>query len=179
MDAASSGGKRDQMRPDLDSLGSELLKQLVLAQQAEIDNLNLLVLKLKRMHFGQRSEKMNAGIEQLELWLEDLEANQAAASAVMKPAAKKPARVVSIVFGSQATIYAMRERQRFVGLRPSTWLIVSTVADIAIISILAVSGLAMAPLPLSIVAPEFGAAILFGVILNATKIPIFQRLRIS
>ncbi len=73
----------------------------------------------------------------------------------------------------------MRERQRFVGLRPSTWLIVSTVADIAIISILAVSGLAMAPLPISIVAPEFGAAILFGIILNAVKIPIFQRLRIS
>jgi transposase len=101
MDAASSGGKREQVRPDLDSLGSELLKQLVLAQQAEIDNLNLLVLKLKRMHFGQRSEKMNADIEQLELWLEDLEANQAAAdprpaqaaaSAVKKPAAKKPAR---------------------------------------------------------------------------------------
>ena len=76
MDAASSGGKRDPVRPDLDSLGSELLKQLVLAQQAEIDNLNLLVLKLKRMHFGQRSEKMNADIEQLELGLEDLEANQ-------------------------------------------------------------------------------------------------------
>jgi len=87
--------------------------------------------------------------------------------------------VVSIVFGSQATIYAMRERQRFVGLRPSTWLIVSTVADIAIISILAVSGLAMAPLPLSIVAPEFGAAILFGIILNAVKIPIFKSLRIA
>ncbi len=101
MDAASSGDKRGQMRPDLDSLGSELLKQLVLAQQTEIDNLNLLVLKLKRMHFGQRSEKMKADIEQLELWLEDLEANQAtadpppaqaAASAVKKPAAKKPAR---------------------------------------------------------------------------------------
>jgi transposase len=100
MDAASSGGKRDQMRPGLDSLGSELLKQLVLAQQAEIDNLNLLVLKLKRMHFGQRSEKMNADIEQLELWLEDLEANQTAADPppaqaaadAKKPAAKKPAR---------------------------------------------------------------------------------------
>ena len=87
--------------------------------------------------------------------------------------------VVSVVFGSQATIYAMRDRQRFVGLRPSTWLVVSTVADIAIISILAVSGLAMAALPLSVVAPEFGAAILFGVILNAVKIPIFKSLRIT
>jgi hypothetical protein len=96
MDAASSGGKRDPVRPDLDSLGSELLKQLVLAQQAEIDNLNLLVLKLKRMHFGQRSEKMNADIEQLELGLEDLEANQGAADPLPAQTAanavKKPAR---------------------------------------------------------------------------------------
>ena len=67
----------------------------------EIENLNLLVLKLKRMHFGQRSEKMNADIEQLELRLEDLETNQAATEplpaqlailAVNEKAAKKPAR---------------------------------------------------------------------------------------
>ncbi len=44
----------------------------MLAKHTEIENLNLLVLKLKRMHFGQRSEKMNADIAQLELRLEDL-----------------------------------------------------------------------------------------------------------
>jgi transposase len=74
---------------------------LVLAKQTEIENLNLLVLKLKRMPFGQRSEKMNADIEQLELRLEDLETNQAAIDplptqlaviAVTDKAAKKPAR---------------------------------------------------------------------------------------
>jgi hypothetical protein len=53
------------------------------------------------MHFGQRSEKMNAEIAQLELRLEDLETNQAAAEplplqpatiAVNEKAARKPAR---------------------------------------------------------------------------------------
>jgi transposase len=64
--------------PDLDALDVESLRALILAQRTEIDNLNLLVLKLKRMHFGQRSEKLNADIAQLELRLEDLEENQAA-----------------------------------------------------------------------------------------------------
>jgi transposase len=56
---------------------------LILAQQeelasrdTEIDNLRLLILKLKRMQFGRKSEKLDKQIEQLELRLEDLEANQ-------------------------------------------------------------------------------------------------------
>ncbi len=84
--------------PNLNALDPETLKAIVLSQQAEIENLKLLVLKLKRMHFGAKSEKLNAGIEQLELRLEELEANQAAADplpaqpAVTVVASKKPAR---------------------------------------------------------------------------------------
>jgi hypothetical protein len=37
----------------------------------------------------------------------------------------------------------------------------------------------MAPLPLSIIAGEFGAAIVFGLILVGVKIPVFARLEIS
>ena len=101
MDAVSSEAKRSNQLPDLDALDFDSLKALVLAKQTEIENLNLLVLKLKRMHFGQRSEKLNADIGQLELRLEDLEANEAAAEllpaqlaavAVIEKAAKKPAR---------------------------------------------------------------------------------------
>jgi len=60
--------------------------------------LKLLVLKLKRMHFGAKSEKLNGDMEQLELGLEELEANQAAADplpvqpATAVVATKKPAR---------------------------------------------------------------------------------------
>jgi transposase len=99
MDAVSETNRKPQL-PDLDSLDIESLKALVLAKQAEIENLNLLVLKLKRMHFGQKSEKLSADIAQLELRLEDLEVNQAAdppaaqeaAIAVSNKQAKKPAR---------------------------------------------------------------------------------------
>ncbi len=101
MDAVSSQTKREQQAPSLDSLGPGALKAIVLSQQTEIENLKLLVFKLKRMHFGQRSEKLNADIEQLELQLEDLEANQAAAeplppqpptAAIREKTARKPAR---------------------------------------------------------------------------------------
>ena len=84
------------------------LKALVLAKQAELDsrtteieNLKLLILKLKRMHFGPRSEKYDRDIQQLELRLEELETNQAAvppppllpAAVVLKQQAPcKPAR---------------------------------------------------------------------------------------
>jgi H+-transporting ATPase len=38
--------------------------------------------------------------------------------------------VVSIVFGSQATTYVIRGRQHLWGLRPSIWLVLSSVADV-------------------------------------------------
>lgn len=70
--------------PDLNGLDVDALKALVLAQhvqllsrEAEIQNLQLLILKLKRMRFGRKSEKLDHQIEQLELRLEDLESAQA------------------------------------------------------------------------------------------------------
>jgi transposase len=83
MDAVS---KREKQPLDLDALDRQGLKALVLAKQSEIDSRNteieslkLLILKLKRMQFGPRSEKFSGDIEQLELQLEDLEVDQAAA----------------------------------------------------------------------------------------------------
>ena len=76
--------RRDSGLPNLNALDPETLKALVLSQQAEIENLKLLVLKLKRMHFGAKSEKLNADIQQLELRLEELEANQAASRSVAR-----------------------------------------------------------------------------------------------
>ena len=74
-----------RMLPDLSSLDADALRALILAQQeelasrdTEIENLKLLVLKLKRLQFGRKSEKLDKQIEQLELRLEDLEANQTA-----------------------------------------------------------------------------------------------------
>lgn len=87
--------------------------------------------------------------------------------------------VVAIVYGSQAMIYAIRARRRLWGLRPTIWLVLSSVADILIISTLAARGIAMAPLPIPVLASEFAAAAAFWLILDGLKIPIFARLAIS
>ena len=85
----------------------------------------------------------------------------------------------ALVFGSQATIYAIRERHHLWGSRPSLWLAGSSVADVLIASTLAISGLAMPPLPPSVVAGTLAAAVGFALVLNLLKMPLFQRLRIG
>ncbi len=87
--------------------------------------------------------------------------------------------VVAIVYGSQATIYSLRARRHMWGLRPTMWLVLSSVADLAIITVLAHRGIAMAPLSSSILGCEFVAGVLFGLILDATKIPILSRFGID
>lgn len=58
---------------------------------AEIEHLKLVLAKLKRMQFGRSSEKLDRQIEQLELKLEDLEAEEvvAEAQAPLKVAPRK------------------------------------------------------------------------------------------
>jgi H+-transporting ATPase len=87
--------------------------------------------------------------------------------------------VLAIVFGDQATVYAIRSRRHLWGLRPTKWVVLSSMADILIISTLAVRGFAMAPLPLAVIASEFAGAVVFGLMLDAIKIPVFARLGIS
>ncbi len=87
--------------------------------------------------------------------------------------------VVGIVFGSQVTTYVIRGRQHLWGLRPSLMLVLSSLADLLIIPMLAIYGVAMAPLPALVIACEFAAAIVFGVLLDMIKIPVFARLQIS
>ena len=87
--------------------------------------------------------------------------------------------VVAIIFGSQATTYAIRDRRHFFGLRPTLWVVISSVADLVIISALAVGGIAMAPLPLVVVACELAAAIAFGLLLAGLKIRVFALLKMA
>jgi H+-transporting ATPase len=86
---------------------------------------------------------------------------------------------IVLVFGSQATIYAIRERRHLWESRPSLLLVVSSVADIAIASTLAVGGIAMAPLPARLVAGTLVAAVIFAFMLDLIKVPVFARLGIA
>ncbi len=94
--------------PDLNQLDPTALKALILSQHEqllsrdnEIEHLQLLIAKLRRMQFGRKSEKLDRQIEQLELRLDELQATQAentaashtpAGAAPIANVAAKPAR---------------------------------------------------------------------------------------
>jgi H+-transporting ATPase len=86
---------------------------------------------------------------------------------------------VVIVFGNQATTYTNRERRRLWSSRPSSWLIASSVVDLLIASTLAIGGIAMEPLPISVVLGVLAMAVVFAVSLDFVKIPILRRLNIA
>lgn len=75
---------------------------------AEIKHLKLQIAKLRRMQFGRKSEKLDHQIEQLELQLEDLQADDAEAEREMpaayqaprKRAARKPLHGICRVMNS-------------------------------------------------------------------------------
>jgi H+-transporting ATPase len=86
---------------------------------------------------------------------------------------------IVIVFGNQATTYTNRERRHLWSSRPSAWLILSSIADISIASSLAIGGIAMAPLPAWMVVGTLAAAVIFAILLDLVKVPIFRRLKIT
>ncbi|MDE1174715.1 MAG: HAD-IC family P-type ATPase [Parvibaculaceae bacterium] len=87
--------------------------------------------------------------------------------------------VVTLVFSGQAVFYVSRERQHIWSSWPGRWLIVSSIADLSIFSILSVNGILMTALPMVIVAGLFAAAIVFAFILDAVKLALFHRLAIT
>ncbi len=87
--------------------------------------------------------------------------------------------LVALVFGSEATLYAVRERRRLWTSRPGLWVVASSVCDVLIIVTLAGRGIAMTPLPLPMMAWTLAAAVAFSFVLDLIKVPVFRRLEIS
>src|SRR5471030_2605483 len=73
----------------------EGLREQLNTRAVEIEHLKLQIAKLRRMQFGRKSEKLDHQIEQLELQLEDLQADEAEAEREM-PAADQAPRKKSV-----------------------------------------------------------------------------------
>jgi H+-transporting ATPase len=86
---------------------------------------------------------------------------------------------IALVFGSQGTIYAIRERRHLWNSRPSLLLAISSLVDIGIAATLAITGIAMAPMPALLVAGTLAAAVLFALVLDLIKVPVFVHLGIA
>jgi H+-transporting ATPase len=86
--------------------------------------------------------------------------------------------VITLVFSGQALFYVARERQHFWSSLPGRWLILSSITDLALVSLLAVNGYLMAAISIWLLAGVFMAAIIFAFVLDAVKSVLFHRLAV-
>jgi H+-transporting ATPase len=83
---------------------------------------------------------------------------------------------IVLVFGGQASIYAIRERRHLWGTGPSLLLALSSIVDVVIASTLAVAGIAMTRLPASLVAATLAATVVFSFVLDLVKVQVFTHI---
>jgi H+-transporting ATPase len=83
---------------------------------------------------------------------------------------------VMLVFSGLANVYLVRERGPFWKSRPGKTLLVSTVGDILVISILATQGLLMEPIGITVLAVLVGLILVYALILDFFKVAIFRRM---
>ncbi|HET6607116.1 MAG TPA: HAD-IC family P-type ATPase [Rhodopila sp.] len=87
--------------------------------------------------------------------------------------------VVTLVFSGQAVFYVARERQHIWSSRPGRWLIMSSIVDLSLFSVLSSNGILMKALSVAIVASLLVAAAVFAFVLDAVKLALFRRLAVS
>jgi H+-transporting ATPase len=86
---------------------------------------------------------------------------------------------VVIVFGNQATMYTNRTRQHLWSTRPSLWVVLSSISDLLIAATLANRGITMAALPSIAMGGTLIGAVVFALVVDIVKVPVFNRLKIA
>ncbi len=86
---------------------------------------------------------------------------------------------VMLVFSGQGTVYLVRERNRLWSSRPSVFLVASSIADIAIVSLMAANGILMTSIPWTVIASLFGAMLVFLLMMDSVKVRIFRSFAIQ
>ena len=79
-----------------------------------------------------------------------------------------------LVFTGQGNVYLVRERNRLWHSRPSRWLILSSAADVVVVSLMATSGIIMAPISWSLVVSLFAIVLIFLLAIDGLKVRIFR-----
>jgi H+-transporting ATPase len=87
---------------------------------------------------------------------------------------------IALVCGNQATTYAIRAHRRMWSApHPGRWVVLSSIADVAIAGILAYFGWLMMPLSFWVVSSVLAGAIAFAFVLDLVKVSVFSRLKIA
>jgi H+-transporting ATPase len=83
---------------------------------------------------------------------------------------------VTLVFTGQGMIYLVRERRHFWNSTPSRWMILSSILDVSVVSLVSTRGILMASLPTAVIGSVILACVLYLVALDFLKVPILKRL---
>lgn len=86
---------------------------------------------------------------------------------------------LTLVFGGQGTVYLVRERGHFWRSLPSRWMLLSSAADLAIVSLLACRGILMASLPSTLVVGLLASIVVYLFAVDYLKIAIFQHFQVA
>jgi H+-transporting ATPase len=86
---------------------------------------------------------------------------------------------VMLVYSGQATIYLVRERSHFWHSMPGKWLLLGSSLDILVVGTLATQGILMTPIPFKLVAEVLSVIVVYIVLLDLVKVPIFARLNLN
>ena len=81
---------------------------------------------------------------------------------------------VMLVLTGQGIVYLIRERRHFWQSLPSCWLIVSSIFDIAIVTILATQGILMTAIHLSLIVELIAAVVIYLFCLDFIKVRLFS-----
>ncbi len=85
---------------------------------------------------------------------------------------------VWLVLSGQLTVYLVREQHHFWRSRPSRWLLISSIADVMIFSLMATQGWLMAAIPMHLVAALLFLGLIYLVGADFLKVRIFHRLHV-
>ncbi len=96
----------------------------------------------------------------------------------LDPARMQTVVFLLLVFTNQACIYVLRTDGRVWGFAPGRWMALASVSDVVIVSLFAVLGWLMAPLPIALVAGLIAAVIAFALALDQAKRFVFPRFAI-
>jgi len=83
---------------------------------------------------------------------------------------------VMLVFSGLANVYLVRERGPFWKSRPGRTLLLSTIADVCVVSLLAAQGILMGPISIMIIGTLAGLTLAYALVLDLFKVVVFQQM---
>ncbi|MHB9101418.1 MAG: plasma-membrane proton-efflux P-type ATPase [Sulfuricella sp.] len=86
---------------------------------------------------------------------------------------------VMLVFTGLGNVYLVRERRHFWQSRPSRWLMVATVLDLAVVCVMASKGVLMTAISPALIGGLLAVALIYLVMMDFLKIRIFRRIGLA